>query len=139
MSNLSFQNLRIYIDSDVHPIYIELTKGTSNSPELNPFQKMTELYVAAACFGAKSNVFKPIAGKKKDIFYADSLDPKTHIPVLVALAYKQNPELDTLTDPKKILTTCEGWANSGIHILHNLLERGEGLSPLSRLVDEIIT
>lgn len=137
MSKLSFTNLRVYIDEKVHPIYSELTKGGLDKAEDFPFVKMPDLFLAAACVGAQENTYKEIE-KKKDIFYADAFDTKTQIPVIISLAYKKLNEIDELQDPRKILSTCEGWANGGIYLLHDQLMSGEGLRPLYRLVDSIL-
>ena len=144
MTSLSFTNLRIFIEEDVHPIYTSLTRGTlenknsQDRAENIPFIKMPDLFMAAACAGVKENIYRDLGTKKRDIFVADAFDTKTQIPILIALAYKKNHDLDDLSDPKKILNICEGWANGGIHLINEEILSGEGLRPLYRLIDFII-
>ena len=137
MSKPSFTNLRIYIDKDIHHIYTELTKGPADKAQDVPFATMTNLFVAAACVGAREDLYKEL-GKRKDIFVADALDGETQIPVLTALAYKKTGDLQTLSDPKKILEICQAYANGGINILYEQLKIGKGLRPLFRLVDFVL-
>lgn len=137
MLSLSFTNLRVYVDEKAHPIFSELTKGAADNIEGVPFVKMPDLFVAAACLGAKENRFKELT-KKKDVFYADALDAKVQIPILISLAYKHTSDLEKLTDAKYILTVAEGWANGGIYLLHEKIVTGKGLKQLYRFVDFVL-
>jgi len=137
MPSLSFTNLRVNVDEKAHPIFIELTRGAADRPEDVPFAKMPDLFVAAACIGAKENRFKELS-KKKDVFYADALDGKIHIPILITLAHKYTNDLDQLSDARGILNIAEGWANGGIYILHEQTVAGKGLRPLYRFVDYVM-
>lgn len=137
MSSLSFTNLRVYVDEKAHPIFIELTKGSAEKSEDVPFVKMPDLFIAAACIGAKENRFKELS-KKKDIFYADALDGKIQIPILITLAYKYTNDLEQLGDAREILNIAEGWANGGIYSLHEQIVVGRGLRPLYRFIDFIL-
>ena len=138
MPAIDFTNLRVFIDENVHQIYTDLTSGAADRAEDAPFAKMPDLFVAAACYGANAGVFKPIEGKKRDIFVADALNQTTQIPSLIALAYRRVGNLEELVNAKTILTVCEGWANGGIHLLRDQLYSGNGLRPLYRLVDGIL-
>ena len=138
MAQLSFTNLRVYIDEIVHPIYTELTNKAVDKAEDIPFIKMPDLFLAAACVGAKEIRYKELSKKKRDIFVADAFDTKVQIPILIALAFKRKSNLDDLSDPKNILNICECWANGGIHILHEQVLSGQGLRPLYRLIDFIL-
>ena len=137
MLSLSFTNLRVYVDEKAHSIFSELTKGSGENVEGVPFVKMPDLFVAAACVGAKENKFKELT-KKKDVFYADALDPKLQIPVLVTLAYKHTSDLEKLTNARYILNIAEGWANGGIYILNDRISSGKGLKQLYRFVDFVL-
>jgi hypothetical protein len=138
MTTLSFTNLRVFIDESIHPVFTDLTNRAANKAEDIPFMKMPDLFMAAACVGAKNNKFKELSSKKKDIFFADAFDTKTHIPILIALAHKKLQNIDQLADAKLILDTCQGWANGGIYILQEQIMSGQGLRPLYRLVDFIV-
>jgi hypothetical protein len=137
MSYLSFTNLRVFIDEKSHQIYTDLTTRAVDKAEDIPFIKMPDLFMAAACIGAKENKYKELGPKKRDIFVADAFDSKIQIPILIALAHKKLNNLDQLSDAKLILNVCEGWANGGIHIVNEQVLSGRGLRPLYRLVDFI--
>lgn len=137
MLSLSFTNLRVYVDEKAHPIYSELTKGSAEDIESVPFVKMPDLFVAAACLGAKEGKFKELS-KKKDVFYADALDSKIQIPVLISLAYKHTSDLEKLTDARYILNIAEGWANEGIYLLRERIIAGKGLKQLYRFIDFVV-
>ncbi len=133
MAEISFTNLRVFIDEKYHSIYKELTDKGLDKVEDVPFTKMPDLFVAAVCAGAKNNLFKE-PNSRRDIFVADALDKKVQIPVLISLAVKKCG-IEVINDPKKILTTCECWANGGIQLIYDALMVGQGLRPLYRLVD----
>jgi len=137
MLSLSFTNLRVNVDEKAHTIFSELTKGSGENIESVPFVKMPDLFVAAACLGAKENRFKELS-KKKDVFYADALDAKTQIPILISLAYKYTSDLEKLTDARYILSIAEGWANGGIYSLNEKINTGRGLKQLYRFVDFVL-
>lgn len=138
MSSLSFTNLRVFIDADVHDVYKELTERSVDKAEDAPFIKMPDLFITAACIGAKENKYKELSKQKRDIFVADAFDIQTQIPILITLAFKYSKNLDDLADAKKILNICEAWANGGISIVHEQVLAGKGLRPLYKFVDYIL-
>jgi len=138
MRNLSFTNLRVFIDKSAHPIYTELTSRAVDKAEEVPFIKMPDLFMVAACAGAKYERYKKLEQNKRDIFVADAFDSKIQLPLLVALAHKKNKDLEILSDAKEILSVCENWANGGIYIIHEQMLGGKGLRPLYKLVDFIL-
>lgn len=138
MSTLSFTNLRVFIDSGVHDIYKELTERSVEKAEDAPFIKMPDLFITAACIGAKENKYKELGKQKKDIFVADAFDTKTQIPILITLAFKYTQNLDDLADTKKILNICEAWANGGINLVYEQVMAGKGLRPLYRFTDFVL-
>jgi hypothetical protein len=135
MSQLNFTNLRVFIDEDQHNIYSTLTGRAAKDAEDVPFNKMPDLFIAAACVGAKEGLFSPLKSKKKDIFVADAFDQTTQIPVMAALAFEKTSSIETLTNPKEILEICQAWASGGINIVQDQVLSGKGLRPLYRLVD----
>ncbi len=138
MSTLSFTNLRVFVDESVHDIYKELTERSVDKAEDAPFIKMPDLFVAAACIGAKRKKYKELGKKRRDIFVADAFDRQTQIPILITLAFKQTQNLDDLADAKRILNICEAWANGGINIVYEQIMAGKGLRPLYRFADFIL-
>lgn len=137
MGEVSFENLRVFIDANVHEIYLELTRGTNDQAEDVPFTMMPDLFVAAACVGSKLDKYKELGTQKRDIFVADAFKSKTHIPILMALAFKKTKDLNDLYNPKLVLNICEGWANGGILILREQIFSSQGLRPLYRFIDLI--
>lgn len=135
MAHHNFTNLRVFIREADHAIYNDLTGRAANEVEDTPFLKMPDLFVAAACLGAKYNQFREFDGKKRDIFVADALDAKTQIPVLIALAYEKAKDFEVLSNSKLVLEICQGWANGGIQALNTELKSGKGLRPLYRLIN----
>ncbi|HCS39425.1 MAG TPA: hypothetical protein DIW44_07570 [Anaerolineaceae bacterium] len=135
MLKIEFTNLRVFIDESTHYIYKDLTDKAVDKAEDVPFVKMPDLFLAAACVGAKENSYKELKSKR-DIFVADAFDSKIQIPILVSLAMKKW-DIDIINDPKKILTTCECYANGGIAIIYETMKVGQGLRPLYRLADFI--
>jgi len=74
MAKLNFSNIRVHIDASNHHKYIELTRQPENQSgdirfqaEDVPFIKMPDLFVAAACVGAKEG--KYIGLSKKEIYF----------------------------------------------------------------------
>jgi hypothetical protein len=137
MPAASFTNLRVFIEETVHPIYSELTTRAFDKAEDIPFIKMPDLFVAAACIGAKENIYKEL-NSKRDIFVADAFDSRIQIPILFVLAHKKQSNIDELSDAKRILEICQCWANGGIDLIQERLINGKGLRPLYRLIDLII-
>ena len=138
MTSLNFTNLRVFIEEGTHSIYSELTKGSLDKAQDVPFVKMPDLFVMAACIGAKENEYKELASKKRDVFVADALNTDVQIPILIALAYKKLENLEEVSDPKRVLNVCEAYANGGIHIVYEQVLAGKGLRPLYRLTDFIL-
>ena len=138
MSSLSFTNLRVFIDASVHDFYKKLTERSVEKAEDAPFIKMPDLFITAACIGAKENIYKELGKQKKDIFVADAFDTKTQIPILITLAFKYTKDLDDLADAKKILNICEAWANCGIKLIYEQVMAGKGLRPFFRFTDFVL-
>jgi dnd system-associated protein 4 len=130
------KNLRVYIDKGTHEIYEKLVKRGSENPDDFPFQTMKDLFMVAACLGAKETQYEEI-DSAKDIFNADVFDENIDIPVLSSLAYLYEKKLVVLNDSKRILEIAQGYANGGIHLLKEQLLNNPG-RPLNNLI-EIIT
>ncbi|MEJ0106144.1 MAG: hypothetical protein WDO19_27895 [Bacteroidota bacterium] len=129
------KNLRVYIDKDKHDIYDKLVKRGTENPDHFPFQTMKDLFMLAACLGAKHNNYEPIASSK-DIFNSDVFDEKTDIPVMSALAYQKEQTLSVLTDERKVLDIAQGYANGGISYVVEEVINNPG-KPLNNLVSLI--
>ena len=129
------KNLRVYIDKDVHDIYDKLVKRGTENPDHYPFQTMKDLFMLAACLGAKHNAFEPV-NASRDIFNSDVFDEKTDIPVMSSLAFKKEQSLSILSDERKILDIIQGYANGGISYVVEEIINNPG-KPLSNLISLI--
>jgi len=63
MANLVLTNLRVNIEDSTHHIYRDLTEKAIDKAEDVPFMKMPDLFVAAACLGAKEASYKELKRK----------------------------------------------------------------------------
>lgn len=138
MSALDLRGVRVYVDNNVHGLYEELVSKARKDAEDRPFSKMKDVFMVAACIGAQRNNYEKL-GPSEGIFAGEVFDTRTDVPVLAALAYRRTADLETVTDPKRVVEIAQEWANAGIHILKNeeLVER-PGLRPLSKLTDLIL-
>ncbi|KAA0245641.1 MAG: hypothetical protein DYG83_00950 [Candidatus Brocadia sp. AMX2] len=126
------KNLKVYIDKDKHELYEQLVKRGSDNPDSYPFQTMKDLFMVAACLGARNNSFEEIKSSK-DIFNSDVFDEKTDVPVLAALAFQREKILSILNDERKILEIAQGYANGGINLVKEQIINNPG-KPLNNLV-----
>ena len=138
MGTIDFTNLRIFIDDKKHDIYTDLTGRAAKMAEDKPFIKMPDLFITAACIGARDNLYLPIDGKKRDIFVADALDQNLHVPIIASLGYQYTGDTEILLDPRGLLDIVESYANGGIDIIYDIVQTGEGLRPLYRFMDFVL-
>lgn len=133
MKSISFSRISVYVDQNDHEIYEKLTSRSVKKAEDYPFETMKDLFMAAACIGAKNNNFVEIK-KGQEIFDATLFNPKIEIPVLFSLAFQKTHDIDTLSDTKKVLEIAQCWASGGIHVLEDEILTKPG-RPLFNLVD----
>jgi dnd system-associated protein 4 len=131
------RNLRVYIDKDKHELYEKLVKRGNEDPENYPFQTMKDVFILAACIGAKNDEFISLQSSK-DIFSSDVFDIKIDLPVMSSLAFKRTQDLDTLLDEKKILEITQEYANGGIHLVIDQIINNPG-KPLNNLISLILS
>ena len=127
------QNLKIYIDQDQHEFYDRLTQRSGENPDDHPFQTMKDLFMVAACLGAKHNRFQEIK-KPRDIFSSSVFDQKVDIPVLVSIAYGHEQKFEILMDENVMVWIVQGYACGGFDIIKEKLLQSPG-----RLLDNMIT
>lgn len=130
------KNLRVYIDKDKHELYEQLVKRGSDNPDNHPFQTMKDLFMVAACLGARNNSFEEIKSSK-DIFNSDVFDEKTDVPILASLAFQKEKSLSVLNDEKKILEIAQGYANRGIDDVYNAILNNPG-RPLFNYIEWLL-
>lgn len=127
------QNLKIYIDQDQHEFYDRLTQRSGENPDDHPFQTMKDLFMVAACLGAKHNRFQEIK-KPRDIFSSSVFDQKADIPVLVSIAYGHEQKFEVLMDENEMVSIVQGYACGGFDLIKEKLIQSPG-----RLLDNMIT
>jgi dnd system-associated protein 4 len=135
---MNFTIISVYVEKEVHPIYEQLVSRGAKQVEDRPFATMKDIFILAACFGAKHNQFKKL-GASRDIFSGELFNAnKTDAPVLAALAYFHTKDTEVLSDPKRIIEIAQGFANAGIHLLKEELLGRPG-RPLHNLVEFILS
>lgn len=134
---LDLSDVRIYIEEESHRIYEKLVSQSDKNAEYQPFRTMKDLFVIAACVGAKQGIYKPTESRK-EIFRGNSFRDKTDIPILAALAYQQAQDIAVLTDPRKVGDIAQGWANGGIYVLQDELLYQAG-NPLFNWVNMLVS
>lgn len=133
MADLNFSGLRVYIDDEVHNIFDELVSRTrTKADEDRPFKTMKDVFMIAACLGAKHQQ-RGTMSKQKEIFNGNVFDTKTDAPVLAALAYQYTQDLEVLDDSRVVLDIAQDWANGGIYIVKRELLDQPG-RPLQNLL-----
>ena len=122
MTSNPFVNIGIYIEKRHNDlIYDKLVKRGNDNIESFPFETKKDLFIIAACIGAKNNKFKKLSDKSHNPFSGETFNSKLDVPILFALAFKKEKDVDVLLDPKKVIEIAQGWANGGIEILKDEL------------------
>lgn len=138
MTTNPFVNIAIYIDKRHNDlIYDKLVKRGTDHIEDYPFETKKDLFITAACVGAKNNKFRKLSNKSHNPFSGENFNPKIDIPILFSLAYKKENDVEVLLDPKKVIEIAQGWANGGIEILKEELLGNPG-RPLFNFVNFIL-
>jgi len=138
MKSNPFVNISIYIDKKYNDqIYDKLVKKGSDKVEDYPFETKKDLFLASACVGAKNNNFEKLSGPTHNPFSGETFDPKIDIPILLALAFKKEKDVEILLEPKKVIEIAQGWANGGIEILKDEILGNPG-RPLYNLVNFVL-
>jgi dnd system-associated protein 4 len=126
------KNLRVNIDKTKHEVYQKLVSRGAENPDHYPFETMKDLFMLAACLGARHGVYTPM-GPSQDLFNSDVFDEKTDVPILFALAYSQEESLAALADPRKVLDIVQCFANGGIDYVVEEIVNNPG-RPLNNLI-----
>ena len=129
------KNLRIYIDQDKHEHYEKLVRKGGDNVDYYPFQTFKDVFMLAACLGAKYEASEPIAASR-DIFNSDVFDEKVDVPIMMALAYQKENNLAALSNERRVLDIVQEYANGGIAYLVEEIVSKPG-KPLNNLVELI--
>lgn len=136
MRDNPFAGMKVYIEKDLHDKFKSLVERKSGNINSYPFTTMKDLFIVAACAGAKVNKYKKLKSQK-DIFYGETFDKDIDVPLLFVLAYKNSGDLDTLLDPKNVLELAQGWVSGGIEIIEQNILDVPGL-PLNNFVNWLL-
>lgn len=133
-------NVPVYVDrNDANPLYEELVNRAAKDAEDYPFATKKDLFVLAACVGANCGRFEELAtDRRMQIFDGETFRDNTDVPILAALAYYHEKNLDVLFEPSKIVRIAEGYAQTGIYVVHRQITTGLASRPLNNLVDMIL-
>lgn len=133
-NKIDLRGLRISIDERVHAIYEDLVSRSSESVEDRPFLTMKDVFIVATCLGSKYGQYKELE-RSRQVFNGDLFDPDLEVPILCAIAYNKNKNLDDLYDNEKIIRHCQNYANGGVYVLQEKIESASGLGKLYRIID----
>jgi len=135
MIKMTYSGIPVNIDPACHKTYEKLVSRAASKAEEFPFFRMPDLFMISACIGASRNEYNPLESKGREIFSGEAFDPDLEIPILSALAFHKEGDLNVLLNPRKVIEIAQGWANGGIKIVEDELIGKPALNPLDNLVD----
>lgn len=124
----------VYIDEELHEHYQRLTAG--QKPAQSPFDSMKDLFMWAACLGARRGIRRPLVSKIK-VFGWTQFDTQVDVPLLKAIALATTGDPQTILHRSEVLTIAEEYANAGMHELVEKLEGRPG-EPLWNLLEFLL-
>lgn len=126
----------IFVDEFSYPIYQELAK--TREDELAPFKEMKDLFMLATFVGYQQEIWAPPETNRKEIFLWRSLTEEDYLlSLLRALALAKTGEIGVLTDERHIQSIAEGYANGGITVIREQVEKSPG-DKLQNLLDFLL-
>lgn len=134
---LDLRGQRVLIDQETHSIYERLVSRSARDAEQRPFAMMKDVFVVAACLGARSGQFRE-PSSTREIFSGEVFNSRVEGPILAALAFEHCNDIETLEDPRAVIDIAQNWANGGIWILEQEMNSRAGIAPLYRFVDLIL-
>ena len=131
MKNYFENNRKIFIDEKKHFKFKEL-KNSANNP-LGIFDNMKDVFLAAAILGYNDGNRMELE-KRKDIFDVNIL--KKYDKTLIYSIYLDYVGDANLLEEGKIISVIEEYANDGIDILYDIVNR-QG-DALNNIVEEVM-
>ena len=128
---IDFRGARVAIDESVHSIYEELVSRSAEKAEDFPFIRMKDLFMFACCLGVKHKRYEE-PSKLKVIFSGEVFDDEIDVPMLCAMAYAKEKNLEGLFDPVKVIKICQGWANGGI-LYFSMMSKNAGRNNIQKI------
>ncbi len=122
MTDNPFVNITVYIEKDADDkVYDVLVRRGVKGIEDYPFETKKDLFMVAACIGAKLDKYEDKFIKKHGPFSGETFNSKIDVPILMALAYKKTKDVDILLEPTKVIEIAQGWANGGISLVYDYI------------------
>lgn len=125
----------VYIEEELHESYQRLTAG--KDPFQSPFPSMKDLFMWAACLGARRGIRRPLSSKVT-VFRWGQFDSDRDVPLLQAIALKAKKDPQVISNQNEVLTIAEEYANAGMRQLLDKIEARAG-QPLWNLLDFVVS
>lgn len=119
---------RVYIEgatTEINDLYINLTTESGYEPT-KAFKDTREVFLAAAVLGCINNSFVPLKNRKERVLWQTLTNDPYAFPTMQMLALKRSEDPTILMDYDKVATIAEGYANGGIRILKDMLQKEGG-------------
>lgn len=119
---------RVYIEgttSEINDLYMALTTESGDEPT-KAFKDTREVFLAAAVLGGVNNTFVPLKKRKERVLWQTLTNDPFALPTMQMLALKKSKDPTILMDYDKVATIAEGYANGGIRILKDMLQKEGG-------------
>jgi len=123
---------RVYVEgvtTEIYELYNNLSNEPSNDPGKEPtkaFKEAKEVFLAAAVLGCINNSFVPLKKRKERVLWQTLTNDPFALPTMQMLALNKSKDPAILTDIDKVATIAEGYANGGIRILKDMLQKEGG-------------
>lgn len=123
----------VHCDERWHAFYKSIVSPSRDNAMEAPFATMYQAFFTFACLGKYHDTYVPISQKdRQEIFLAQYFDRERHVPILVSLAYDRlvaegaepMEAFKTSTTSNGFVPVVEGWANGGVGIFKDELEKG---------------
>ena len=119
---------RVYIEgstTEINDLYMALTTESGDEPT-KAFKDTREVFLAAAVLGCINKSFIPLKKRKERVLWQTLTNDPFALPTMQMLALKKSQDPAILMDYDKLATIAEGYANGGIQILKDMLQKEGG-------------
>ena len=119
---------RVYIEgstTEINDLYMDLTTDSGDEPT-KAFKDTREVFLAAAVLGSIKDKFVPLKKRKERVLWQTLTNDPFAWPTMQLLALKKSKDPAILLDYDKVATIAEGYANGGIRILKDMLQKEGG-------------
>lgn len=123
----------IGVDPEKHSMYKDLETNPSS-----PFyeEELVDIWLFTVGYGREHGERKPLTGNKKWMVRMTSLDDDAEW-IVNSVAIEETGTTDVLQDGKQVFTIAQGYANSGIELLHDEVTDSD-IDSLSELTADVV-